>query len=65
LTVYRGLKAIVLQMLAGLLETDAERSWSFDDFFDAVMHLKDKLIFDVFDTCRSRLLKVYVDKREK
>lgn len=58
----QGLKDVVLPMLAGLLETHPERSWSFDDFFDEVMRLKEKLIFNVFDSCHCRLLKVYVDK---
>ncbi|KAK3579329.1 hypothetical protein CHS0354_029615 [Potamilus streckersoni] len=60
-----GLKLLVTTLLAGLLETDPKRVWSFDTFFKEVDDIISKVKIDVFCPQTWACLKVYIDAGDK
>ncbi|XP_038054121.1 serine/threonine-protein kinase TBK1-like [Patiria miniata] len=57
----QGLRFHVEEMLAGLLESDVTRIWSFKTFFDTCQAIVNMTVLDVFYTVTSQLLKIYID----
>lgn len=55
-----GLRRIVTPLLAGLLEVDAKKVWSFDRFFKEVRHVLARKLVHVFYVNRASAIKVYV-----
>ncbi|XP_019550623.1 serine/threonine-protein kinase TBK1 [Aedes albopictus] len=59
-----GLKALVTPLLAGLLEENHKRMWSFDRFFYVVQHILSKKVLHVFYTNQATSIEVYMDPDE-
>lgn len=59
-----GLKKIITPLLAGLLEADPKRMWSFDRFFKEVDAVLSRKAINIFHVNRSVLIKVYIDPGE-
>lgn len=55
-----GLKKIIIPLLAGLLEADPKRIWTFDRFFAEVTNILSCKIIHVFHVNRVMSLKAYV-----
>ena len=51
-------------LLAGLLECDPNKIWSFDKFFDQVARITNKRGVHVFSACTASPLCVYIDRKE-
>ncbi|XP_050295434.1 serine/threonine-protein kinase TBK1 [Anthonomus grandis grandis] len=59
-----GLKKIVTPLLAGLLEADHKKIWSFDRFFKEVDLVLCRKPINIFHINKSVLIKVYIDPKE-
>lgn len=59
-----GLKKIVTPLLAGLLEADHHKIWSFDQFFGEVDAVLARKAVNIFHINKSTLIKVYIDPKE-
>ncbi|XP_038054120.1 serine/threonine-protein kinase TBK1-like [Patiria miniata] len=59
----QGLRFHLEEMLAGLLESDVTRIWSFRTFFDTGQAIVNMTVLDVFYTVTSQPLKIYIDPR--
>ncbi|XP_065168004.1 serine/threonine-protein kinase TBK1 isoform X2 [Atheta coriaria] len=59
-----GLKELVTPLLAGLLEADQNRIWSFEKFFDSVMNILSRRIINVFHVNRAVGINIYIDPDE-
>lgn len=55
-----GLKKIVTPLLAGLLEADAEKIWTFDRFFKEVTDMLSRKIVNVFHVNEAHAIKIYI-----
>ncbi|XP_012276090.1 inhibitor of nuclear factor kappa-B kinase subunit epsilon [Orussus abietinus] len=60
-----GLKKIVTPLLAGLLEVDPKRIWSFDRFFTEVTDTLCRTPVHVFNVHRASSIKVFLHPEEK
>lgn len=60
-----GLKKIVTPLLAGLLEVDPQRIWSFDRFFTEVTDTLCRKPIHIFNVHRASLIKVFLHPEEK
>ncbi|CAG9865522.1 unnamed protein product [Phyllotreta striolata] len=60
-----GLKKIITPLLAGLLEADHNKIWSFDKFFNEVDVVLSRKVFNIFHVNKVQLIKVYVLPEEK
>ncbi|EFN69034.1 Serine/threonine-protein kinase TBK1 [Camponotus floridanus] len=60
-----GLKRIVTPLLAGLLEVDQQRIWSFDRFFSEVTDTLCRKPVHIFNVHRASLIKVFLHPEEK
>lgn len=60
-----GLKKIVTPLLAGLLEVDPQRIWSFDRFFTEVTDTLCRKPIHIFNVHKASLLKVFLHPEEK
>lgn len=60
-----GLKKIVTPLLAGLLEVDPQRIWSFDRFFAEVQDTLCRKPVYIFNMHRASLIRVYLHPDEK
>ena len=54
----------VVKMLAGLLENDINRMWSFDRFFDEVTNIDTMIVLKIFFGLASQQLLVYLQKTD-
>lgn len=59
-----GLKKIINPLLAGLLEADHKKIWSFDTFFKEVDAVLSRKAVNIFHVNKSGLIKVYIDPNE-
>lgn len=59
-----GLKFLVTPLLAGLLEENQKRMWSFDRFFYEVQHILNKKMLHIFYANRANAIEVYMDPEE-
>lgn len=59
-----GLKKIVTPLLAGLLEADPNRIWSFDKFFNEVTNLLLRKVLNVFHVNAATSIKVFIHQDE-
>ncbi|XP_065081528.1 serine/threonine-protein kinase TBK1 [Ochlerotatus camptorhynchus] len=59
-----GLKFLVTSLLAGLLEENQKRMWSFDRFFYEVQHILNKKVLHIFYTNQATSIEVYMDPEE-
>ena len=57
-----GLKALVTPLLAGLLEENQTRMWSFDRFFKEVTKILSKRVLHVFHINRTASIEVYMNE---
>jgi hypothetical protein len=46
---YRGLKCLVVPMLANMMESDKKKRWTFEIFFGEVFKIKDMLPVRLYD----------------
>lgn len=60
-----GLKKIVTPLLAGLLEVDPQRTWSFDRFFTEVTNTLCRKPVHIFNVHKASLIKVFMHPEEK
>lgn len=60
-----GLKKIITPLLAGLLEVDPQRIWSFDRFFNEVTDTLCRKAIHIFNVHRTNLIKVFLHPEEK
>ncbi|XP_050464029.1 serine/threonine-protein kinase TBK1 [Cataglyphis hispanica] len=60
-----GLKKIVTPLLAGLLEVDQQRIWSFDRFFSEVTDTLCRKPIHIFNVHQASLIKVFLHPEEK
>lgn len=60
-----GLKIHVVPLLAGLMEVDTRKRWTFDNFFTCVTNLLRRKKVHVFFVNRIQSLRVYVDLEEQ
>ncbi|XP_047117169.1 serine/threonine-protein kinase TBK1 [Schistocerca piceifrons] len=56
----RGLKKIITPLLAGLLEVDAQRIWSFDRFFSEVTGILSRKLIHLFHVNRTHSVRIYL-----
>ncbi|ODM99377.1 Serine/threonine-protein kinase TBK1 [Orchesella cincta] len=56
-----GLKTLITPLLAGLMEVDPRKRWSFEDFFSAVLNILARQKVHVFFVNRIQSLRVYMD----
>lgn len=56
-----GLKMLITPLLAGLMEVDPRKRWSFEDFFSAVLNILARKKVHVFFVNRIQSLRVYMD----
>lgn len=59
-----GLKKIVTPLLAGLLELDSNKIWTFDRFFKEVTNALSRKAVNIFHVNKAQLLKVYIHPDE-
>ncbi|XP_066139090.1 serine/threonine-protein kinase TBK1 [Euwallacea fornicatus] len=59
-----GLKKVITPLLAGLLEADPKKIWSFDQFFKEVEAVLCRKAVNIFHVNKSGLIKVYIDPNE-
>ncbi|CAH1116516.1 unnamed protein product [Phaedon cochleariae] len=55
-----GLKKIITPLLAGLLEADHRKIWSFDKFFKEVDVVLSRKVVNIFHVNKAQLIKVYI-----
>lgn len=60
-----GLKSLVTPLLAGLLEENREKMWSFDQFFQKVRQILNKRILHVFFMNRTTRIEVFLEPEDK
>ncbi|XP_054743419.1 serine/threonine-protein kinase TBK1 [Anastrepha obliqua] len=60
-----GLKTLVTPLLAGLLEKNREKTWSFDRFFQEVTLILRKIVLHVFFTNRTTSVEVFLEPDEQ
>jgi len=65
ITFYRCLKSRVVPVLAGLMESNLQKRWSYDQYFNAVDELIQTKIFKVFDCSSGTNLKVYINRNDR
>ncbi|KAH8279629.1 hypothetical protein KR018_011142 [Drosophila ironensis] len=61
----QGLKTLVTPLLAGLLEENREKTWSFDRFFQEVTLILRKRVIHVFYTNRTSSVEVFLEPDEQ
>ncbi|XP_032585275.1 serine/threonine-protein kinase TBK1 isoform X2 [Drosophila mojavensis] len=61
----QGLKTLVTPLLAGLLEENREKTWSFDRFFQEVTLILRKRVIHVFFTNRTTSVEVFLEPNEQ
>ncbi|KAF2903008.1 hypothetical protein ILUMI_03177 [Ignelater luminosus] len=59
-----GLKKIVTPLLAGLLEADPQRIWSFEKFFNEVTNLLSRKVINLFHINSAISIKVFINPDE-
>lgn len=59
-----GLKSLVTSLLAGLLEENQQRMWSFDRFFKEVTNILNKRVLHIFYINRASSIEIYVSEDE-
>lgn len=57
---YRGARRLVRPLLAGLMETDSSRMWSFDNFLDIAKQIVSHEVVCVFSLCNCEILHVFL-----
>ncbi|KAH8378407.1 hypothetical protein KR093_011178 [Drosophila rubida] len=61
----QGLKTLVTPLLAGLLEENRDKTWSFDRFFQEVTLILRKRVIHVFFTNRTSSVEVFLEPDEQ
>jgi TANK-binding kinase 1 len=59
-----GLKKIITPLLAGLLEADTKKIWTFERFFTEVTDMLSRRIVNIFHVNKAQLIKVYIHPDE-
>ncbi|KAK6617152.1 hypothetical protein RUM44_005483 [Polyplax serrata] len=59
-----GIKKLVTPLLAGLLEVDPQRIWSFDRFFTEVTNILSRKLMHVFHVNRVQMIRIYLHPDE-
>ena len=60
-----GLKALVTPLLAGLLEENQKRMWSFERFFWEVMNILNKRVLHIFHVNRASSIEVFMEPEDR
>lgn len=60
-----GLKKLITPLLAGLLEADSKKIWTFDKFFNEVTDMLSRKVVNIFHVNKANLIKVYIHPDEK
>ena len=60
-----GIKKHITPLLAGLLEVNPQKMWTFDKFFSEVTKILSKKKLHIFFVNKLKELRVYLDKEEK
>lgn len=60
-----GLRKVITPLLAGLLEVDTERIWSFERFFTEVQNTLSRKVLYVFNVNRANLIKVFLHQNDQ
>ncbi|XP_062584069.1 serine/threonine-protein kinase TBK1-like [Saccostrea cucullata] len=60
-----SLKSLITPIIAGLLESNLNKRWSFDRFFDATDEIMNKITVKVFDCSTGLNDKIYIDKTDR
>lgn len=60
-----GLKKFITPLLAGLLEADPKKIWTFDKFFNEVTDMLSRKAINVFHVNKASLIKIYIHPDEK
>lgn len=55
-----GLKRLVIPLLAGLMETENERVWSFDRFFSEVTNILSRKLLHIYHLNKGQRVRVYL-----
>jgi hypothetical protein len=63
--IYRGARRLVRPLLAGLMETSADRMWSFDIFFEKAKEIVSHDIVYIFSLCQCEMLHVFLKPNDK
>lgn len=56
-----GIKKLVTPLLAGLLEVDPQRIWSFEKFFNEVTNILSRTLVHIFHVNKVQMVKVYLN----
>lgn len=56
---------LVVRILAGLLENDSNKMWSFDRFFNEVTGIESMIVLRIFYCWAGQQLLVYLQKTDK
>lgn len=62
---FRGLKCLVVPMLANMLESDKRKRWTFEQFFGEVFKIRAMLTIRLYDCSVGSNLKIYVEKGDR
>ena len=60
-----GAKLLITAMLAGLMESNQDKMWTFNRFFDEVKRIKERKLIHVFNTTEGTLLHIYLKPDDK
>lgn len=63
--IFSGLKTLVTPLLAGLLEMDERRKWSFEQMFYEVDVITRKSVVYVFSATTWMSIRIYIDGDQK
>ena len=59
---YRGLKQHLTPILAGLLESNEKKKWSFSTLFKEVEKIDQKMVLHVFCPHKWSILRIYIKR---
>ncbi|XP_061195417.1 serine/threonine-protein kinase TBK1-like [Saccostrea echinata] len=60
-----SLKSLITPIIAGLLESNRAKRWTFDNFFKATSEIMNKITVKVFDVSTGLNDKIYIDKSDR
>ena len=61
----RGAKLLIVPVLAGLMECDPKKMWTFEQFFETTNSILKKRVVHVFNLAAGSLLHVYINPEQR
>ncbi|XP_045164555.2 serine/threonine-protein kinase TBK1-like isoform X2 [Mercenaria mercenaria] len=58
------LKQELIEMFSGLMEIDASKMWTFDQFFNMAHKLDNRLTLNIFSCCTAQHIRLYVENAD-